>query len=114
MLRGAASNALAIALLAGQQGSAERRGSILKWSSPTSPASMSPIEEAAIIAEMPTTGLFNNLIRFDQHIPQVILETIRPDGSRVKSLWELIRSVITRLGLNWPLLSVQTHLTVAF
>jgi len=75
----AALSALVIALLSGQQAAAEKRGGILKLASPANPASMSPMEEATIDAEMPMMGVFNNLILFDQHIPQVSLETIRPD-----------------------------------
>jgi peptide/nickel transport system substrate-binding protein len=75
----AALSALSVVLVAGQQASAEKRGGILKLASPASPASMSPMEEATIVAEMPMMGVFNNLILFDQHISQVSLESIRPD-----------------------------------
>jgi peptide/nickel transport system substrate-binding protein len=70
--------ALAIAFITGQQASAQKRGGILKLASPASPASMSPMEEATIVAQMPMMGVFNNLVLFDQHLPQVSLETIRP------------------------------------
>src|SRR4051795_2639189 len=75
----AALSALVIASICGQQAAAEKRGGILKLASPGSPASMSPMEEATIVAEMPMMGVFNNLILFDQHIAQVSLESIRPD-----------------------------------
>ena len=58
----AALSALVITVVAGQQVSAEKRGGILKLASPASPASMSPMEEATIVAEMPMMGVFNNLI----------------------------------------------------
>jgi peptide/nickel transport system substrate-binding protein len=40
---------------------------------------MSPLEEATLVAEMPMMGVFNNLILFDQHVPQVSLQSIVPD-----------------------------------
>ena len=40
---------------------------------------MSIHETATIFTEMPMMGVFNNLIVFDQHKPQVSLETIVPD-----------------------------------
>src|SRR4051794_36771091 len=73
------SSALVVVLFASQQASAEKHGSILKLASPASPASMSPMEEATIVAEMPMRGVFNNFILFDQQVPQVSLESIRPD-----------------------------------
>src|SRR5690242_15568394 len=75
----ATASLLAIALLAGQHVSAEKRSGILNLATPASPASMSPMEEATIVAEMPMMGVFNNLVVFDQHVPQVSLESIRPD-----------------------------------
>ena len=44
-----------------------------------SPASMSILEESTVFAEGPMTGLFNNLIIFDQHVRQNSLEPIVPD-----------------------------------
>jgi peptide/nickel transport system substrate-binding protein len=71
--------ALVMALAAGQLVAAEKRGGILKLASPASPASMSVMEEATIVAQMPMMGVFNNLVLFDQHVPQVSLESIRPE-----------------------------------
>ncbi len=47
--------------------------------SPDSPAKSVDPEEPTIVAEMPMMGVFNNLIMFDQHVPQVSLESIVPD-----------------------------------
>ena len=76
---GMAALSLLVMVLVAGQASAEKRGGILKLASPASPASMSPLEEATIVAELPMMGVFNNLILFDQHIPQVSLESIRPE-----------------------------------
>ena len=45
----------------------------------TSPASMSIHEEATIAALGPMMGVFNNLVMFDQHVPQNSLDSIVPD-----------------------------------
>src|SRR5215472_4918357 len=47
--------------------------------SPDSPASMSIHEEATVFAEGPMMGVFNNLVMYDQHVPQNSLESIVPD-----------------------------------
>ena len=49
---------------------AQKSGGILKMYSPDSPASMSIHEEATVFAEGPMMGVFNNLVMFDQHVPQ--------------------------------------------
>ena len=45
----------------------------------TSPASMSIHEESTIAALRPMMGVFNNLVMFDQHVPQNSLSSIVPD-----------------------------------
>ena len=44
-----------------------------------SPASMSIHEELTITAGIPMMGVFNNLVVFDQHVPQNSLKSIVPD-----------------------------------
>ena len=44
-----------------------------------SPASMSIHEEATDRRRAPMMGVFNNLVMFDQHVPQNSLESIVPD-----------------------------------
>src|SRR5438445_2553727 len=44
-----------------------------------SPASMSILEEGSISAIMPMMGVFNNLVLFDQHVPQNRVQSIVPD-----------------------------------
>jgi len=58
---------------------AQKQGGILKMYSPDSPASMSIHEEATVFAEGPMMGVFNNLVMFDQHVPQNSLQSIVPD-----------------------------------
>ena len=45
----------------------------------TSPASMSIHEELTIAVLGPMMGVFNNLVMFDQHVPQNSLSSIVPD-----------------------------------
>ena len=71
--------------LGGGAASAQKAGGILRLYSPASPANMSMLEAPTIVAEMPMMGVFNNLIMFDQHKPQVSLDTIVPD---LATSWE--------------------------
>ncbi len=58
---------------------AQKQGGILRMYSPDSPASMSIHEEATVFAEGPMMGVFNNLVMFDQHVPQNSLQSVVPD-----------------------------------
>ena len=58
---------------------AEKPGGILRMYSPDSPASMSIHEEATVFAEGPMMGVFNNLVMYDQRVPQNSLQSIVPD-----------------------------------
>ncbi|MBV9376820.1 MAG: peptide ABC transporter substrate-binding protein, partial [Alphaproteobacteria bacterium] len=75
----AAVSALLIAVTSGGTALAQKRGGILKMSTPDSPASMSIHEEATVFAQGPMMGVFNNLVMFDQHNPQSSLDSIVPD-----------------------------------
>jgi peptide/nickel transport system substrate-binding protein len=77
--------ALLAMALGGGAASAQKAGGILRLYSPASPANMSMLEAPTIVAEMPMMGVFNNLIMFDQHKPQVSLDTIVPD---LATSWE--------------------------
>jgi peptide/nickel transport system substrate-binding protein len=74
-----AATSLLLALSAGDPAWAQKRGGILRLASPASPANMSIHEASTIVAQMPMMGVFNNLIMFDQHKPQVSLDTIVAD-----------------------------------
>jgi len=68
-----------VASLASGAAFAEKSGGILRIPLITSPASMSIHEESTIAALGPMMGVFNNLIMFDQHVPQNSLSSIVPD-----------------------------------
>jgi peptide/nickel transport system substrate-binding protein len=69
---------VALVLMAGPA-DAQKRGGILRTYDPDSPGGMSPQEEATVFARGPMMGVFNNLIMFDQHVPQNSLQSIVPD-----------------------------------
>jgi peptide/nickel transport system substrate-binding protein len=74
-----ATGGLLIALSITDPAGAQKSGGILKMYSPDSPASMSTHEEATVFAEGPMMGVFNNLVMYDQHVPQNSLRSIVPD-----------------------------------
>src|SRR6202048_4292197 len=75
----AAAGALLTVLAAADAAFAQKQGGILRMYSPDSPASMSIHEEATIFAEGPMMGMFNNLVMYDQYVPQNSLQSIVPD-----------------------------------
>jgi peptide/nickel transport system substrate-binding protein len=58
---------------------AQAPGGILKVSHFDSPASMSILEESTVAALRPAMGVFNNLIMYEQDVPQASLQSIVPD-----------------------------------
>src|SRR5712672_473946 len=58
---------------------AQKPGGVLKIYHFDSPASLSLHEEVTYAALGPAMGLFNNLVMFDQHVPQASLQSIVPD-----------------------------------
>src|SRR3954454_22891856 len=58
---------------------AQKQGGILQMLDFASPASMSVHEESTITAGIPLMGVFNNLVIYDQHVPQNSLASIVPD-----------------------------------
>src|SRR5579864_5910110 len=78
-LRGFVACLLLVIAFAAHPASAQKHGGTLRVYSSASPANMSMLEAPTIVAEMPLMGVFNNLIMFDQHKPQVSLDTIVPD-----------------------------------
>jgi peptide/nickel transport system substrate-binding protein len=73
-----AAGTLLLVFSGGDVAFAQKSGGILKMYSPDSPASMSIHEESTVFAEGPVMGVFNNLVIFDQHVPQVSLNSIVP------------------------------------
>jgi peptide/nickel transport system substrate-binding protein len=58
---------------------AEKPGGVLRIYHRDSPASMSVHEEGTIGVIMPMMGVFNNLVLYDQHVPQNSLQSIVPE-----------------------------------
>jgi peptide/nickel transport system substrate-binding protein len=75
----AAAGGLLASLCASGPALAQKQGGILRMPAITSPASMSIHEESTIATLGPMMGVFNNLIMFDQHVPQNSLSAIVPD-----------------------------------
>jgi peptide/nickel transport system substrate-binding protein len=58
---------------------AQKPGGVLQVAHRDSPASMSTLEEVTISTVAPMMAVFNNLVIFDQHVPQNTLQSIVPD-----------------------------------
>jgi peptide/nickel transport system substrate-binding protein len=70
----------ALALLAATcPAAAQKQGGVLHLYHRDSPASMSILEEATISTVMPMMSVFNNLVMYDQHVPQNSMKSIVPD-----------------------------------
>ncbi len=82
---------------------AQKSGGILRIPFGTSPASMSIHEEATIAVLGPMMGVFNNLIMFDQHVPQNSLSSIVPDLAESWTFGEDGKSLTFKLrqGVKW-------------
>src|SRR5580704_13718817 len=79
-LRAFATAAVVLAATLGAEPAwAQKSGGILKMYDPDSPARMSILEEGTVFAEGPMMGVFNNLVMYDQHVPQDSLQSIVPD-----------------------------------
>src|SRR5437764_4873879 len=94
---------LLMALAAADTAVAQKSGGILRMYSPDSPASMSIHEEATVFAEGPMMGVFNNLVIYDQHVPQSSLQSIVPDLATAWS-WSEDGTELTlpvRKGVTW-------------
>ena len=61
---------LALSVALGDTALAQKQGGILRVYHRDSPASMSIHEEGTVGVMMPMMGVFNNLVLFDQHVPQ--------------------------------------------
>src|SRR6516165_1393594 len=68
-----------IALAVAGPALAQQPGGLLRVAHRDSPASMSTLEEVTISTVAPMMGVFNNLVLFDQHVPQNTLQSIVPD-----------------------------------
>jgi peptide/nickel transport system substrate-binding protein len=96
---------LAMALAAAPIGSAsaQKPGGILKIFFFDSPATMSIHEESTIAGQGPMMGVFNNLVMYDQSVPQSGMKSIVPDLAREWS-WDAAGTSLTfklRRGVKW-------------
>ena len=71
--------ALTLMLCGAAPASAQKQGGVLRVFFFDSPASMSIHEEATIAGQGPMMGVFNNLILYDQKVPQAGMKSIVPD-----------------------------------
>src|ERR1700739_2717223 len=95
--------ALIATLLVAEPAFAQKQGGILRMYSPDSQSSMSIHEEATVFAEGPMMGVFNNLVIYDQHVPQSSLQSIVPDLATAWS-WSEDGTELTlplREGVTW-------------
>jgi peptide/nickel transport system substrate-binding protein len=77
MVKSLLAAAVLVALV--QPATGQKPGGVLRIHLIDSPASMSIHEEATVVAERPMMGVFNNLVIFDQHVPQNTMASIRPE-----------------------------------
>jgi ABC-type transport system substrate-binding protein len=95
--------ALLMALSAPDAAFAQKSGGILRIPHGDSPASMSTHEEATRSTATPMMGVFNNLVLFDQHVPQNTLSSIVPDLAIAWS-WDEDKTALTfqlRQDVRW-------------
>ncbi|MEA2845046.1 MAG: peptide/nickel transport system substrate-binding protein, partial [Rhodospirillaceae bacterium] len=82
---------------------AQKSGGVLKIFFFDSPASMSIHEESTIAGQGPMMGVFNNLVMYDQSVPQSGLKSIVPDLASAWS-WDESGTAVTfklRQGVKW-------------
>jgi peptide/nickel transport system substrate-binding protein len=94
---------LLAALAIGHMAHAQKRGGILKVYNPDSPPGLNIYEQATPFGQGPLMGVYNNLILFDQHVPLVSLDSIRPDLATDWS-WNEDGTALTftlRQGIKW-------------
>src|SRR5262249_10531294 len=99
----AVAGGLLVSLFTSNGALAQKPGGILQMLDFASPASMSIHEESTITAGIPMMGVFNNLVVFDQHVPQNSLQSIVPDLATDWS-WDEDRAALTfhlRQGVKW-------------
>src|SRR5215813_13151761 len=82
---------------------AQKAGGILKISHFDSSASMSLLEESTAAAVRPMMGVFNNLVVYDQNVPQNSMRSIVPELATSWSTNEEGTELIfpLRQGVKW-------------
>ncbi len=95
---------LACASVANAQAAEQpKRGGIFRVYHRETPPSLSIIEEATFSVNIPMMAVFNNLVDYDQHIPQNSMSTIRPELATSWS-WDKSNTALTfklRQGVKW-------------
>src|SRR5882757_4932649 len=92
-----------LALAAPRPSAAQKSGGVLKIFFFDSPASMSIHEESTIAGQGPMMGVFNNLVMYDQSVPQSGLKSVVADLAQEWS-WDQSGSSLTfklRHGVKW-------------
>ncbi|MBV9152178.1 MAG: peptide ABC transporter substrate-binding protein, partial [Alphaproteobacteria bacterium] len=82
---------------------AQKRGGTLRVYNPDSPPGLNIYEQATPFGQGPLMAVYNNLILFDQHEPQIRIESIRPDLA-TKWEWNEDGTALTftlRQGVKW-------------
>src|SRR5260370_15230297 len=87
--------ALSLVLTTSGPALAQKQGGILRVPHFDSPASMSLLEESTVAVNRPMMGVFNNLVMFDQHVPQ-----------------NSLRSIVSDLATRWSWNEEGTELTL--
>src|ERR1700742_3610870 len=90
-------------LWAGGPAVAQKSGGVLRVPLGTSISSVSTVEESTIVVLGPMMGVFNNLLMFDQHVPQNTLSSIVPDLASSWSWSEDGKELTFKLrdGVKW-------------
>src|SRR5882724_9489381 len=99
----ATAGSLMLMLAAANPASAQKQGGTLRVYHRDSPASMSIHEEGSVSVLMPMMGVFNNLVLFDQHVPQNSLQSIVPELATSWSWSEDGKELTFKLrdGVKW-------------
>ena len=95
--------ALLIGLCTAPSAFAQKQGGVLRQYIIDSPASMSIHEETTVVAERPMMAVMNNLVLFDQHVPQNSLSVIKPELA-TDWAWDEDGTKLTfhlRQGVKW-------------
>jgi peptide/nickel transport system substrate-binding protein len=94
---------LAAGLALAEPAVAQKSGGILRSYNSSNPPSASIVEEATIATAMAFSGVFNNLVIFDQSKPRNSLDTIVPELAESWA-WDASRTRLTfklRGGIKW-------------